>query len=452
MQPGTKPIIVVYDAKYSSANLECIYRATTASLISVSLDGTAQMPSLHPQLIIIVTHADNLCSCMRIVFRLRERYRACPILGAVDHVTSDVIEKLANAGVDDIVSPCTEQNIRSAMLRLVRSDHERACSPDLLTKVGLMNLLGKSERFTEAVAQIPHLGQSKAPVLIQGETGTGKELFSRAIHYLGTRSKGPFIAVNCGSLSDHLFENELFGHVKGAYTDAHTDHNGLVAEASGGTLFLDEVNSLTPRAQVKLLRFIESSRYKKVGSAREEPADTRFVFATNVDLFNETKIGRFRPDLFYRINVLTLNLPPLRERKIDIPLLAQAFLEDFCREYDHARLFLSPAAQEKLCAHGWPGNVRELRNVIERAAAMTPTRIIAAMDLDIPSQLTADHHLIAPFHEAKVKAIEEFERDYLMRVLAENRGNVSQSARSAQKDRRSFQRLLRKHGLTGKIV
>jgi two-component system, NtrC family, response regulator GlrR len=448
MQTATKPVIVFHDATDSSAYLEYIYRATTASIIRSTLDSKAHMPSAHPQLIILITRADILYSCRRIVYRLRDVYGSCPILVAVDRVTNEIVEQLAEAGVDDIISPCTEYTIRSALLRLLHPDQEYVCPPDLLTKVGLMNLLGKSEQFIKAVAQIPHLGQSRAPILIQGETGTGKELFSRAIHYLGNRSQGPFIAVNCGSLSDHLFENELFGHVKGAYTDAHADHRGLVDEASGGTLFLDEINSLTPRAQVKLLRFIESSRYKRVGSAREEPADTRFVFATNVDLFNEMKGGRFRTDLFYRIHVLTLSLPPLRERKIDIPLLAQAFLEDFCREYECTKLFLSPAAQEKLCAHTWPGNVRELRNVIERAAAVTiPSRILRAMDMDIPLRLNKSHNSIESFHEAKVKAIEEFERNYLERVLAENSGNVSQSARSAQKDRRSFQRLLRKHGL-----
>jgi len=306
-------------------------------------------------------------------------------------------------------------------------------------------LVGESDNFLRIMEKIPLLAQPDAPVLILGETGTGKELVARAIHSHSSRQRKPFIPVNCGTLPDHLFENELFGHVKGAFTDASSAEKGLVAEAEGGTLFLDEIDALSPAAQIKLLRFLQHREYRSLGSAKSRIADVRILAATNADLWQQVQAKSFREDLYHRLNVLSLTVPPLRDRTEDILLLAEHFLTVYREQHRREPLCLSPSAQQKLLTYSWPGNVRELEGVVQRAVILAPAPTLQSDDIDLPCM----HNGFAKeaFHVAKAQAVERFEHAYLVELLAAHQGNISQAAKTAGKDRRTLQKLLHKYHL-----
>jgi DNA-binding NtrC family response regulator len=290
--------------------------------------------------------------------------------------------------------------------------------------------------------RIAATARTDLPVLITGETGTGKELFARAIHFMSRRRNHPFIPVDCGGIPDHLFENELFGHVRGAFTDAHTEQRGLAAVAEGGTLFLDEVESLPLAAQAKLLRFLQERQFKALGSERWAQADVRIVAATNRDLVKQTAEKEFRPDLYFRLDVLRLELPPLRERPEDIPLLARYFLAQH-EPAGRARSF-SPAALRRLTSYHWPGNVRELLNVIQRAIVFSKGAQIDACEIVLSQTTTTDRR---DFRTAREETIESFERAFVQELLQRHQGNVTHAAKEAGKERRAFGRLIKKYGL-----
>jgi len=321
-------------------------------------------------------------------------------------------------------------------------------------------LIGASQCFLKTTAMIPILSMSKSTVLISGETGTGKELFARAIHYSGDRRSKPFVPVNCAALPDHLIENELFGHSKGAFTGALIEKPGLVHEADGGTLFLDEVDSLGLSVQSKLLRLLQDQEFRPLGSTKSRTIDVKIIAATNSDLRYLVEARQFREDLFYRLNVLSVVVPPLRDRKEDILLLANHFLKAYAKEFGKEGFTIGHSAKAKLISHAWPGNVRELQGVIQRAVAMGGGPKLEAQDFDLPKidkpeladptltllsrgVISADHS----FQAMKTKVIEEFERAYLCELLSTHQGNISKAARAAKKERRAFQRLVHKHGL-----
>jgi transcriptional regulator with GAF, ATPase, and Fis domain len=325
-------------------------------------------------------------------------------------------------------------------------------------------LIGTSKCFLQATGMIPILSASKSTVLISGETGTGKELFARAIHYCGERRSKPFVPVNCAALPDHLIENELFGHSKGAFTGALLEKTGLLQEADGGTLFLDEINSLGVSVQSKLLRVLQDQEFRPLGSTKSKTINVKIIAATNGDLRHLVETRQFREDLFYRLNVLSISLPPLRDRKEDILLLANHALKVYAKEFGRQGLGLGHTAKAKLINHSWPGNVRELQGVIQRAVAMASGDTLEAHDFDLPDCLKPE--LTGPtmtlvsrggisidhsFQDMKAKVIEEFERAYLSELLTTHQGNISKAARAARKERRAFQRLLMKHGLDRRI-
>jgi transcriptional regulator with GAF, ATPase, and Fis domain len=322
-------------------------------------------------------------------------------------------------------------------------------------------LIGTSKSFLRVTGMIPLLSSSKSTVLISGETGTGKKLFARAIHYSSERKGKPFVPVNCAALPDHLIENELFGHSRGAFTGALMEKHGLFHESDGGTLFLDEINSLNPAVQSKLLRVLQEHEFRPLGSTKSRKVDTKVIAASNTDLRYLVETRQFREDLFHRLNVLSIVLPPLRERKEDILLLAAHFLKIYAREFGRNGMGLGHSAKAKLMAYGWPGNVRELEGVMHRAAAMGGGDILAAEDLDLPEDdrapvsgptmtMVSRGHITEgeSFQKMKERVIEEFERAYLCELLSTNGGNISKAARAAKKERRAFQRLLQKHGLS----
>jgi DNA-binding NtrC family response regulator len=308
------------------------------------------------------------------------------------------------------------------------------------------NLVGEAPRFVKAVAQLPAIASSEATVLIAGETGTGKELIARAVHYLGKRSMYPFVAVSCACFQPTLVEDELFGHERGAFTDAHARRVGLIAHAERGTLFLDEVDALSPSAQAALLRVMQDKRYRPVGSNTERQADVRIVAATNARLDPALQTGQFRADLYYRLCVFVVNLPPLRERREDILSLAEHFLRKHAAS-DAPIPSLSARARDALLAYDWPGNVRELENAMTRSIHYCQGGVIDAEDLAMEPDRPACSVPPSPgvFKAAKRQAIEVFERTYLGRLMAEHNGNVSRAAHAAGKERRDLGRLLKKH-------
>jgi len=320
---------------------------------------------------------------------------------------------------------------------------------------GSLNLIGRSAVFLRSLALLRQYAAVDATVLLCGETGTGKDLVARAIHYLSERRSGPFVPVNCGAIPDTLLEAELFGHVRGAFTDAKAAGRGVVGLAEGGTLFLDEVDSLSPRAQSALLRFVQDRSYRVLGGSRIVEADLRLVAATNADLETLVARGLFRQDLLFRINVLTVPLPPLREREGDALLLAQAFVQRLVRQYRTAPRALCPVSRAQLALPlPWPGNVRELEHRVHRAFLLAQSdRLDLGLDTlaaAIPQGLAASATACgsdACYDDAKARAIDDFERAYLAGVLRRAGGNLSLAARLAGKERSRFGKLVRKHGL-----
>lgn len=319
----------------------------------------------------------------------------------------------------------------------------------------MSRLVGRSPVFLNAIDQLPTIARSDAPVLICGETGTGKELVARAFHYLSERAGEGFVAINCGSFPEALLEDELFGHERGAFTDAHSRREGLIAQAEHGTLFLDEVDTLSPKAQVNFLRVLQDKKFRKVGSVAEESCDIRVLAATNAPLDELLRSRDFRIDLYYRLCVFTVQLPPLRERKDDIPVLAAHFLDKHTPLERRGQLEFSASALAEMASWPWPGNVRELENAVIRGIHLCRHYVIEAEDMALGIKRPAsDTSQSSPasksLRELKKTAIEAFERDYLIRLLVEHRGNLTRAAREAKKDRRDFGKLLKKYRLDSK--
>ncbi len=313
--------------------------------------------------------------------------------------------------------------------------------------------IGESTAFRTMLGLLSRIARYDATVLISGETGSGKEMAARAIHYQGRRRERPFIPVNCGALPDQLVENELFGHARGAYTDARESQVGLIAQAEGGTLFLDEVDTLSAKAQVSLLRFLQDGHYRRLGSSRSETADVRIVAACNSDLRQCVDDDRFRADLYYRLSAMELQVPPLRARDYDAVLLARHFISESARQYRLPVQQLHPETEHWLLNYAWPGNVRELYNRIQREFLLSdgPDILVRESAPDHDRRRHPDRRQASPttlnFNEAKQQVISAFERSQLQRLMTETAGNVSNAARLAGKERRTLGKLLKKHGI-----
>jgi DNA-binding NtrC family response regulator len=329
-----------------------------------------------------------------------------------------------------------------------RYDELSMVKESLKTKQAMGRILGKSSIMDEIHRQIGCISACDVNVLISGESGSGKELVARSIHYLSHRAAKPFIPVNCGAIPETLFENELFGHVKGAFTDAGYKQNGLVKEADGGTLFLDEIGVISPYIQVKLLRLLQDNEYKPLGDSLNRQADLRMIAATNEDLVDMTKKGDFREDLYYRLNIVSLHIPPLRERKEDIPLLVDHFIKKYAAIYDKPVHMVSTEAMEQLLLYNWPGNVRELENSIQQALVMATDGVLTGRDLHMPSgQVKPGGYKFENFKRARKEMLDNFEKEYLVRLLTKFNGNVVNAAAGAGRSRTAIWNLLTRHRL-----
>lgn len=308
-------------------------------------------------------------------------------------------------------------------------------------------IIGQSAALLAMQRLVRKMAQCDAPVLIEGETGTGKELAARAIHYQSARRDFPFIPVNCGAIPDSLIENELFGHRRGAYTDAKDDQPGLVVNARRGTLFLDELEALSLKGQVTLLRFLQDLHFRPLGASESSVSDVRIIAASNADLGELVAAGRFRSDLLFRLRILYLRVPRLVERLGDAPLLAAHFLERIGERSGQGRKRLDPRSDDYLNAYDWPGNIRELENLVysEYFLSDAETLLLMPGQSNVRPILNSDDAWY-DFRHAKERAIVSFERNYLARLMNEASGNVSHAARMAGKERRALGRLLKKHG------
>lgn len=326
---------------------------------------------------------------------------------------------------------------------------------NILDEFVSLNLIGRSPNFIEVLQLIKKIARCDAPVLIEGETGTGKELAARAIHYLGARRDFPFIPVNCGAIPDSLIESEMFGHKKGAFTDAKETYPGVIEQAQGGTLFLDEVDALSEKAQVTLLRFLQDRDYKSLGDKQIKKADVRVVAAINTDITKLVDQGRFRQDLMYRLNVMSVTLPPLRDRNGDIELLARHFSDQCRSQYDHIAKKLHPELLAWMNRHSWPGNIRELENFVLREYMLEEGGVICGQTIDLHQterrKNSMDRRVMTAcdwgLSKAKSCLIAEFEKKYLCWLMKETNGNVTLAAKKAGKERRALGKLLKKYGI-----
>ena len=315
-------------------------------------------------------------------------------------------------------------------------------------------MVGKSAAFLKMTALIAKIADCDAPVLLEGETGTGKELVARAIHYQGKRRDLPFVPVNCGAIPDVLIENELFGHRKGAFTDARGDQPGLIAHARSGTLFLDEVDALSPKGQVTLLRFLQDQHYRPLGDPREHATDVRIMAASNVSLAKLAEAGQFRTDLLYRLKILFLELPPLRERPGDPVLLAEHFARVCSQRFGKPLKTFHPDMLAWIAAYPWPGNIRELENWVYREVLLADGPVIHPGPVDrapMERRRRGDRRRLEidelDYAAARAKVLEDFETQFLASVLAKAEGNVTAAANLAGTERRYLGKLLKKRGL-----
>ncbi len=359
------------------------------------------------------------------------------------------VDALKQGVVDYLIKPFTIDQLTEAVDRALAAGHaaDRAA---LLKGVrpleaGAPEILGSSLALREMLTHIRRVAEFDAHVLVAGETGSGKELAAQAIHRLSPRSHRSFVAINCAAIPDALFESELFGHVKGAFTGAVANHAGLMEQAFGGTLFLDEVGDLSAASQAKLLRAIDTGTARRIGDTVARPVDVRVICATNKDLRAEVEAGNFREDMFYRLTALEVEVPPLRDRREDIPLLAERFLETV--RVNGTPIGFSDGALGLLQGYGWPGNVRELRNAVQRVVARARGKVVTAEDVARSRVLGGRSLRPAPGGGLRDSAVAGFEAQHVAQVLATHDGNVTHAARALGVHRTTLQRLMRKYAL-----
>jgi two-component system, NtrC family, nitrogen regulation response regulator NtrX len=382
--------------------------------------------------------------------RLQERHVDASVVMISGHGNIESAVRAIKMGAFDFVEkPLSLEKTVLVVANAVRQRRLEVENRELRETVGRRHtIVGDSYAMGQLLEQVAMAAPTNGRVLIYGENGTGKELVARTIHMHSRRMKGPFIEVNCAAIPEELIESELFGHMKGAFTGAMSDRRGKFELADGGTLFLDEIGDMSLKTQAKVLRALQEQVVEPVGGTSSVKVDVRVIAATNKDLPAEIRAGRFREDLYFRLNVIPIFVPPLRDRDSDIPLLAEHFMGEFAREYGRRPKKLDAGAATGLRAYRWPGNVRELRNVIERLMIMVPGDTIAVSDLgflDI-SLVAAPEESGAPplpLHEAR----DRFERDYILRALAAQNGNISRTADALGVERSNLYRKMRAFGI-----
>ena len=377
---------------------------------------------------------------MELVKYASEHFPDVPVLVITGFPSvSGAVEAVKSGAMEYLIKPFTTQELRIAVEKAFKENKNvRAETPrEVLRELNHSGLIGHSAALFEVLDLIHKIKNNRATVLITGESGTGKELVARAIHYNGKFAKAPFIPVNCGAIPENLLESELFGFVKGAFTGAHETRAGFFQAADGGTIFLDEIGNASLPVQNRLLRVIQEKEILMIGANKPQKIDVRIIAATNNDLIKMTKAGSFREDLYYRLNVISIHTPSLKDRKEDIPLLAKHFIKKYSKEFQKDELNITAKAVELLMRHSWPGNIRELENVIQRAVIMSETEIgVAQLSeyLKIPPPRANTKYE----NEGEFMTLKELEKSHIMKVLAAVNNNKTKAAEILGIDRKTL--------------
>ncbi|MCD6187986.1 MAG: PEP-CTERM-box response regulator transcription factor [Desulfuromusa sp.] len=471
-----KKLLIVDDSREIRKQLKWGLGKSYRVLLAESVDEAIQLFTLHsPEVVTLdlglppdIDGATEGLRCLQIILQERPETKVIVLSGNEDH--ANALAAVNMGAYDYYHKPMDMDELKIILSRafqlagLEEENRRLQSSADQDKKNGYSGIFGQCPQMQQVFAMIKKVASIDVPILILGESGTGKEVVAKAIHARGIRKDGSFVAINCGAIPESLLESELFGHEKGAFTGAQNRVQGKVEYAEGGTLFLDEIGEMATLLQVKLLRFLQEKVIQRVGGREDIPVDTRIVTATNVDIQESIKTGKFREDLYYRIGVITINLPPLRERGEDIELLANIFLRRFGQEFGKKVRGFSTAARTWLKTYDWPGNVRELENKVKRAVVMTESSIVDACDLGFEeSPATSDSDQVggnsnpqdAPdiggqssfagmtLKEARFK----IDSILLQQAIERSEGNILKAAEELAVSRPTFYDLLKKHGL-----
>ena len=414
------------------------YRVNTAASAEAAL---AQLQIERPQLVLSDVRLPGQDG-LALFDEIRLKHPSLPVILLTAHGTiPDAVEATARGVFSYLTKPYDSKDLLDKIAQALALNAPVAAATHADER-WRADIISRSSRMVDLLSEAWMVAKSDASVLLRGDSGTGKEMLAQAIHRASQRAGRPFIAVNCGAIPEALLESELFGHMKGAFTDAVANHKGLFQAADGGTLLLDEIGDMPPALQIKLLRVLQERAVRPVGSSQTHAIDVRIISATHRDLDAAMAAGQFREDLYYRLNVVTLTLPTLAERREDIPLLANHFLGKLAAKYGRRLSGFAPEALKVLATSAWPGNVRQLYNVVEQVCALSTTPLVplalVQRALRVPSVQ------VLTYAEAK----QRFERDYLVGLLKLTDGNVADAARLADRNRTEFYRLLQKNDLT----
>jgi two-component system response regulator PilR (NtrC family) len=451
-------ILVADDEKSMTEFLEIMLNRDGYDVITASSAEEAMDAIEHRGVDLVITDINMpKAGGMAVLKRSIERDKDLPVIMITAFASTDTaVEAMKMGAYDYITKPFRLDEIKLTISKALERRKDKAeirrLKEETTRSYSAGDLLGKSEKMQGLFRLIRKVADSKSTVLVTGESGSGKELVAKAIHYLSDRKDKPFMSINCGAMPEQLLESELFGHQKGSFTGAHADKKGLMELADGGTFFLDEIGETPLSVQVKMLRVLQEREFKRVGGVKDIKVDIRVIAATNQDLAELIKAGRFREDLFYRLNIITVNTPPLRERKDDIPILVTKFIEKYSREDSRRITSISSDAMSLLERYNWRGNVRELENVIERAVVLATEPRIETENLPDyirnPAVDTAADIIAVPDDgldlEAKLAAME---REYLLKALEKSGGRKKEAARLVNLTFRSFRYKLSKYGI-----
>lgn len=440
--PAARLLVVDDDAdmlRLLSMRLQAAgYRVATAASAESAL---AQLELERPQLVISDVRLPGIDG-LQLFDEVHRRHPSLPVILLTAHGTiPDAVEATRRGVFTYLTKPYDSKELLERIAQALSLVAPAPASPQG-DEGWRAEIVSRSARMADLLAEARMVARSDASVLLRGDSGTGKEMLARAIHRASARAGKPFIAVNCGAIPEALLESELFGHVKGAFTDAVSNRQGLFQAANGGTLLLDEIGDMPPALQVKLLRVLQERAVRPVGSSQSHAVDVRIISATHRDLEAAMAAGQFREDLYYRLNVVTLTLPTLAERREDIPLLANHFLDKLAAKYGRRLSGFAPEALKALIAAPWPGNVRQLYNVVEQVCALATTPLVPLAL--VQRALRVPSIQVLTYAEAK----QRFEREYLVGLLKLTDGSVADAARLADRNRTEFYRLLQKHALT----